>query len=73
MKKIIFLATEIFIASCCFAQVDTIRLKNKENNGIANIKIVTDRPPQAVYFGLGGAGPIFSIIYDRRFAKKLNV
>jgi hypothetical protein len=60
----------LLIATCCFAQADTIRLKNNAAPG--NRKIVTDRPPQAVYFGIGGSGPLFSVNYDRRFGKRLN-
>ena len=63
-------AVLLFTAFCSFAQADTIRLKN--NGTTDNRNIVTDRPPQAVYFGIGGSGPIFSVNYDRRFAKKLN-
>ena len=70
MKAILLLFFLTFIIDCSFAQVDTIRLKTK--SGSANIKTVTDRPPQAVYFGIGGSGPIFSVNYDRRFGKKLN-
>ena len=72
MKKVILISVGIFIMNYCFAQVDTIHLKSKEKDGQNETLLVTDRPPQAVYFGLFGAGPIFSVIYDRRFAKKLN-
>ncbi len=72
MKKVILIAVGILIVNYCVAQVDTIHLKSKEKNGQDETLLVTDRPPQAVYFGLFGAGPIFSVIYDRRFAKKLN-
>lgn len=51
-----------------FSQADTVHLKRREKADI----IVTDRAPQAVYFGLGGSGPIFSFNYDRRFTRKLN-
>lgn len=60
----------LFTATCSYAQVDTIRLKDKGPN--ADNKIVTDRAPQALYFGIGGSGPIFSVNYDRRFSKRLN-
>jgi hypothetical protein len=60
---------------CCLgflftkAQVtDTIRLSEMSKGP----KIVTDRAPQALYFQLGGSGPILSANYDRRFAKTLN-
>ena len=68
IKKQIFL----LILFCCpfiiFAQVDTVRLRDIS----AKNTIVTDRPPQAVYFQLGGAGPILSVMYDRRLTKRLN-
>lgn len=67
MLLVVFLT---FIICCSFAQVDTIPLK--PTAGRANKKTVTDRPPQVVYFGIGGSGPIFSVNYDRRFGKKLN-
>lgn len=70
MKRIIFSCLLIFITVCSNAQADTIRLKN--NAGGLSRKTFTDRPPQAVYFGIGGSGPIFSVNYDRRFGKRLN-
>ena len=60
----------LLLTACTFAQVDTIKLKY--NTPAGKRKIVTDRPPQAVYFGIGGSGPVFSVNYDRRFSKKLN-
>ena len=57
-----------FAVSYSFAQADTIHLKNN----FAHQQLVTDRPPQAVYFGLGGSAPIFSANYDRRFGNRLN-
>lgn len=66
MLTVIFLLCAI----CSYAQVDTIKLKNKGPEGTN--RIVTDRSPQAVYFGIGGSGPLFSANYDRRFGKKLN-
>ncbi len=69
MKKITLASFfTLLITAFSFAQVDTIRLKS----GPGHRTIVTDRAPQAIYFGLGGSGPIFSANYDRRFAKKLN-
>jgi len=48
---------------------DTIRLKEiSKDVG----QIVTDRPPQAVYFQFGGSAPIMAVNYDRRFKKVLN-
>ncbi|MDQ6812116.1 MAG: hypothetical protein M3040_00020 [Bacteroidota bacterium] len=62
------LALSLFsIAS--FAQKDTVRLKRTP---FENKAIVTDRPPQAVYFLLGGSGPALSVNYDRRFGKRVN-
>lgn len=60
----------LLVAICSYAQTDTVRLKNQGLEG--SNKIVTDRPPQAVYFGVGGSGPLFSVNYDRRFGKRLN-
>jgi hypothetical protein len=60
----------LLVAVCSYAQADTIRLKNKGPEG--KLLLVTDRAPQAVYFGIGGSGPIFSVNYDRRFSKRLN-
>lgn len=59
---------------CCFlsfslaAQQDTVRLRNQGSK----TTIITDRPPQAVYFQLLGSGPILSVKYDRRFRKRVN-
>ena len=69
IKKILFFAVLVLgIEMHGHAQVDTIKLReiNKQS------RIVTDRPPQAVYFQIGGSGPILSANYDRRFGKKLN-
>jgi len=58
-----------FSINFIFAQKDTVRLReiSKEAKGI-----ITDRPPQAVYFMIGGSGPILSVNYDRRFQKRVN-
>ena len=58
-----------FIVGVVFAQRDTVRLREIQKN---QRSIVTDRPPQAVYFQIGGSGPILSVNYDRRFGKKVN-
>ena len=52
-----------------FAQKDTVRLReiSRDSKGV-----VTDRPPQAVYFLFGGSGPLLSVNYDRRFQKRVN-
>jgi hypothetical protein len=61
------------ILCCCFsfvfAQKDTVNLREISR---ATNNIVTDRPPQALYFLIGGSGPILSVNYDRRFQKKVN-
>ena len=69
MKKLTFLiAFLVFAQTYVSAQVDTIKLSQASKSP----RIVTDRAPQAVYFQLGGSGPILSANYDRRFAKKLD-
>lgn len=50
------------------AQKDTVHLRIKETDK----NIVTDRPPQAIYFQIGGSAPFLSVNYDSRFSKKLN-
>jgi hypothetical protein len=71
MKNYLFLFIFLLLAvSKAFSQVDTVRLKKTKEE--REKVIVTDRPPQAVYFGLGGSGLIFSGNYDRRFGKRLN-
>jgi hypothetical protein len=52
-----------------FAQKDTVRLREISRDAKA---IVTDRPPQAIYFLLGGSGPLLSVNYDRRFQNRVN-
>ena len=68
MKKflILLIAFGFFLKSS--AQKDTVHLRNRE----AAKNTVTDRPPQAIYFQIGGSAPILSINYDRRFSRKLN-
>jgi hypothetical protein len=58
----------LMLHSYSSAQADTIRLSQMSKGP----KIVTDRAPQALYFQLGGSGPVLSANYDRRFSKKLN-
>jgi hypothetical protein len=67
---LLLLAVMLLAWSNTFSQVDTVKLKKSETE--KKTLIVTDRPPQAVYFGLGGSGLIFSGNYDRRFGKRLN-
>lgn len=69
MKKLPVCSILIFISLNCFAQKDTVKLREIQKSGR---EIVTDRPPQAVYFLLGGSGPFLSVQYDRRFSKKVN-
>lgn len=69
MKALIFTLVLIFYVCQGFAQNDTIRLKKTSQD---NKVIVTDRPPQAVYFQLGGSAPILSVNYDRRFGNRVN-
>ena len=70
MKKLIaFILFTVIVHSYSSAQqADTIKLSQSGKGP----KIVTDRAPQAVYFQLGGAGPVLSANYDRRFSKKLD-
>lgn len=69
MKLIIFTLGCIMCVCTAFAQKDTIRLKKTDEEKRV---IVTDRPPQAMYFQIGGSAPILSVNYDRRFSKRLN-
>lgn len=69
MKPAIFILAFIFYVCTGFAQKDTIRLKKTSEE---NRVIITDRPPQAVYFQLGGSAPILSANYDRRFGNRVN-
>ena len=57
------------IGAVVFAQKDTIKLREIQKS---QRPIVTDRPPQAVYFLIGGSGPLLSANYDRRFGKRVN-
>jgi hypothetical protein len=57
------------IVGVTFAQKDTVRLREISRNSKS---IVTDRAPQAVYFLVGGSGPLLSVNYDRRFQKRVN-
>jgi hypothetical protein len=55
--------------SILFAQKDTVKLREISRQ---TKNVVTDRPPQALYFLIGGSGPILSVNYDRRLQKKVN-
>ncbi|MEP6617421.1 MAG: hypothetical protein ABJA57_12615 [Ginsengibacter sp.] len=69
MKKSILTVLCFILITFSFAQVDTVKLKDIQKNTHV---IITDRPPQAVYFQVGGSAPLFSVNYDRRFAKRVN-
>ncbi|CAN5197705.1 hypothetical protein BH09BAC2_BH09BAC2_19280 [soil metagenome] len=69
MNKLLFTMLLTVISTFVFAQTDTIRLREISRN---SKNIVTDRAPQVVYAQIGGSAPIFSVNYDRRFAKKVN-
>jgi hypothetical protein len=68
MKKTLLTLAFICTASVLFAQKDTIRLRRDKSVN----DVVTDRPPQALYFQLGGSAPLASVNYDRRFSKRVN-
>ena len=59
----------LFLGLNLIAQNDTIKLREISRE---KKNIVTDRPPQVVYFQLGGAGLLLSGVYDRRFSKRVN-
>ncbi len=67
--RIYFVIILICISGIVFAQKDTVRLREISKNSKL---IVTDRPPQAIYFQIGGSAPILSVNYDRRFQKRVN-
>lgn len=69
MKQVFFIFQLLLITTCTFAQSDTIKLKSIQKE---HREIVTDRPPQVVYFQFGGSAPILSVNYDRRFSKRIN-
>ena len=69
MKKLLVTLMLTLFIGVLFAQKDTVRLREISRNEKA---VVTDRPPQAIYFLIGGSAPLLSINYDRRFEKKVN-
>jgi hypothetical protein len=69
MRRLLFFSSFILTVASVAAQKDTIRLRDIARS---QKSIVTDRPPQAVYFQLGGSAPLLSVNYDRRFSKKVN-
>jgi hypothetical protein len=66
-KANILLLAALAIGFIANAQRDTIYLKKESKK-----KIFTDRPPQAFYAELAGAGLGFSANYDRRFNQKVD-
>lgn len=69
MKKIIITFFAVLLTLISIAQKDTVRLREIQRS---QKNVVTDRPPQAVYFLIGGSGPILSVQYDRRLSKRVN-
>ena len=59
----------LFLGLNLFAQKDTVKLREISRE---KKEIITDRPPQVVYFQIGGAGLLLSGVYDRRFSKRVN-
>lgn len=73
MKKALSLILFVSLAFVSLKAQDTIRLKGISKNPTSDrYKIVTDRPPQAVYIELGNELPDLSVFYDRRFAKTVD-
>jgi hypothetical protein len=69
MKKSLLLAS-VFLVLQHFSftqEQDSVFLKKE-----AKKKVYTDRPPQSIYFELGGAGLAFSANYDKRFNKQVD-
>ena len=68
LKLTLTLVLTFFVASL-FAQKDTVylHLPHKKIKAVAIL-----RPPEAIYFLLGGNGPVYSINYDRRFKRRTN-
>lgn len=67
LKANLLLMTLLIMVNVSNAQKDTIYLKKESQK-----KIFTDRPPQAIYAELGGAGLAFSANYDRRFNQQVD-
>ncbi len=64
-KKLLTILVLVFSSCQCYSQ-DVIRLKGPKRI------FKTDRAPQLVYVGLGGAAIGLSVNYDRRFNKKVD-
>ncbi|CAN5197652.1 hypothetical protein BH09BAC2_BH09BAC2_19270 [soil metagenome] len=58
MKKLVL----IFIFSISYS----VAFSQYEKN------VITDRPPQVIYFQVGGSAPAFSLNYDRRISSTTN-
>ena len=69
MRKLFLTLMLTLSIGILFAQKDTVRLREISRN---EKSVITDRPPQAIYFLIGGSGPLLSVNYDRRFGKKVN-
>ena len=69
MLKLSCLMALLFLGLNLFAQKDTVKLREISRE---KKEIITDRPPQVVYFQIGGAGLLLSGVYDRRFSKRVN-
>lgn len=69
MRKVFLTLTLSLCIGVLLAQKDTVRLREIYRD---QKNVITDRPPQAIYFLIGGSGPILSVNYDRRFLKKVN-
>jgi hypothetical protein len=66
-KANLLVIVALIMAVAANAQKDTIYLKKESKK-----HLFTDRPPQALFAELGGAGLIFSANYDRRFNKQVD-
>ena len=57
MRKVFLTLTLSLCIGVLLAQKDTVRLREISRN---QKNVITDRPPQAIYFLIGGSGPILS-------------
>ena len=67
MKRMLFTTLAFVLTSNLLTAQDTVYLRKEGKK-----KVFTDRPPQAVFAELGGAGLFFSGNYDRRFNKQTD-
>lgn len=73
MKKQFFLLLIATFACISLKAQDTIRLKEITKNPKSDrYKLVTDRPPQALFVELGGEYGDLVVNYDRRFSKRVD-